>query len=126
MYLKDWACFLFLVVDPQDEVAPSISSSVVLCSSVPLVCTATLVLVFYVYPSSVRVVATFLGTVLFLLLYSLLLLLHIYIYDISRLRVKHPIHNLNYTDMTEDRVHMTIITPQLTWWGVPTYGVQRD
>jgi len=29
MFMKDQACFLFL--DPQDEVGPSISSSVVLC-----------------------------------------------------------------------------------------------
>jgi hypothetical protein len=35
MFMKGWACFLFL--DPEDEVGPSISSSVVLCSFVLLV-----------------------------------------------------------------------------------------
>ena len=35
MYMKCLACSLFL--DPQDEVGPSISSWVVLCSFVPLV-----------------------------------------------------------------------------------------
>jgi len=35
IFVKVWACFLFLV--PQDEVGPSISSSVVLCSFVLLV-----------------------------------------------------------------------------------------
>jgi len=57
MFMKDWACFLFL--DPQDEVGPSISSSVVLCSFVLLVYIVALVLVFYLCPSSVRVVATY-------------------------------------------------------------------
>jgi len=55
-------CFLFL--DPQDEVGPSISSSVVLCSFVLLVYILVLVLVVSLCPSSVRVVATFSGTVL--------------------------------------------------------------
>ena len=63
-------CFLFL--DPQDEVGPSISSSVVLCSFVLLVYNVVLVLVVCLCPSSVRVVATFSGTVLFPLLCSVL------------------------------------------------------
>ena len=63
MFMKRKACFLFL--DPQDEVGPSISSSVVLCSFVLLVDVVVLVLVFYLCPSTVRVVATFPGTVLF-------------------------------------------------------------
>ena len=57
MFLKGWACFLFL--DPQDEVGPSISSSVVLCSFVLLVYIVVLVLVVCLCPSSVHVVATF-------------------------------------------------------------------
>jgi hypothetical protein len=61
-------CFLFL--DPQDEVGPSISSSVVLCFFVLLVYIVMLVLVFYLCPSSVRVVTIFVGTVLFPLLCS--------------------------------------------------------
>ena len=71
MFLKGYACFLFL--DPQNEVGPSISSSVVLCSFVLLVCIVMLVLVFYFCPSFVRVVATFSDTVLFPLLCSVLL-----------------------------------------------------
>jgi hypothetical protein len=59
-----------LRVNPQDKVGPSISSSVVLCSFVLSVCIAVLVLVFCLCPSSVRVVATFSGTVLFPLLCS--------------------------------------------------------
>ena len=70
MFLKCLACFLFL--DPQDEVGPSISSSVVLCSFVLLVDIVALVLVVCLCPSSVRVVAAFSGTVLFLLLCSVL------------------------------------------------------
>ena len=66
MFMKAWACFLFL--DPQDEVGPAISSSGFLCSFVLLVYILALVLVFYLCPSSVRVVATFPGTVLFPLL----------------------------------------------------------
>jgi hypothetical protein len=54
--------------NPQDEVGPSISSSVVLCSFVLVVYIVKLVLVFYLCPSSVHVVATFSGTVLFTLL----------------------------------------------------------
>ena len=57
-------------VHPQSGVGPSISSSVVLCSFVLLVCIVMLVLIFYLCPSSVRVVATFSGIVLFPLLYS--------------------------------------------------------
>jgi len=53
-------CFLFL--DPQDEVGPSISSLVVLCSFVLLVYIVVLVLVVCLCPSSVCVVATFSGT----------------------------------------------------------------
>ena len=68
MFMKDWVCFLFL--DPQNEIGPSISSSVVLCSFVLLIYIVTLVLVFYLCPSSVRVVATFPGTVLIPLLHS--------------------------------------------------------
>jgi len=64
------ACFLFL--NPQDEVGPSISFSVVLCFFVLLVDIVVLVLVFYLCPSSVHVVATFPGTVLFPLLCSVL------------------------------------------------------
>jgi hypothetical protein len=67
MFMKDYARFLFL--DPHDEVGPSISSSVLLCSFVLLVYIVTPVLVFYLCPSSVRVVATFPGTVLFDLYY---------------------------------------------------------
>ena len=66
MFLKGKACVLFL--DPQDEVGPSISSSVALCSFVHLVYISVLVLVVCFCPSSVRVVATFSGTVLFPLL----------------------------------------------------------
>jgi hypothetical protein len=69
-FMKDWVSFLF--PDPQNEIGPSISSSVVLCSFVLLVYIVTLVLLFYSCPSSVRVVATFPGTVLFPLLYSVL------------------------------------------------------
>jgi hypothetical protein len=63
-------CFLFL--DPHNEIASSSSSSVVLCSFVLSVYTVALVLVFCLCPSPVRVVATFPGTVLFPLLYSVL------------------------------------------------------
>ena len=63
-------CFLFL--DPQDEVGPSISSSVVLCSFVLLVDIVVLVLVFNLCLSSVHVVATFSRIALFPLLYSVL------------------------------------------------------
>ena len=71
MFLKVEACFLFL--DPQDEVGPSISSSVVLCFFVLLVYIVVLVLVVCLFPSSVHVVATSPGAVLFPLLCSVLL-----------------------------------------------------
>ena len=61
-----------LFLSPQGGIGPSISSSVVLCSFVLLVYIVVLVLVFYFCPSSVRVVATFSGTVLFPLLCSVL------------------------------------------------------
>jgi len=70
IFMKIKECFLFL--DPQDEVGPSISFSVVLRSFVPLVYTVVLVLAVYLCPSSIRVVATFSGTVLFPLLCSVL------------------------------------------------------
>ena len=63
MFMMGWACVLFL--DPQDEISPSISSSVVLCSFVLVVYIVELVLVVCLCPSSVHVVATFSGTVLF-------------------------------------------------------------
>ena len=63
---------VFLFLDPQDEVGPSFSSSVVLCFFVLLVYIVMLVLVVCLCPSSVRVVATFSGTVLFPLLCSVL------------------------------------------------------
>ena len=61
-----------MFLDPQNEVGPSISSSVILRSFVFLVYILVLVLVFYLCPSSVRVVATFSGTVLFPLICSVL------------------------------------------------------
>ena len=64
------SCFL----NPRDEVGPSTSSLVVPCSFVLLVYIVMLVLVVYLCPSSVRVVATFSGIVLFPLLYSVLLI----------------------------------------------------
>ena len=70
MFMKGEECFLLHY--PQDEVGPSISSSVALCSFVLLVDIVVLILVFYLCPSSVRVVATFPGTVLFPLLCSVL------------------------------------------------------
>jgi len=57
-----------MFLDPQDEVGPSISSSVVLRSFVLLVYIVVLVLVVCLCPSTVHVVATFSGTVLFPLL----------------------------------------------------------
>ena len=62
-----------LFLDPQDEVGPSISSSVVLCFFVLLVYILVLVLVVCLRPSSVRVVATYPGNVLFPVLCSVLL-----------------------------------------------------
>ena len=64
MFLRGWAYFLFL--DPQDEVGPSISSSVVLCSFVPLVYIVVLVLVVCLCPSSVHVEPLFLELFYFL------------------------------------------------------------
>ena len=70
MFMKVQAFFLSL--DPQDEVGPSISSSVVPCFFVLPVYIVVLVLVVYLCPFSVRVVATFPGIVLFPLLCSVL------------------------------------------------------
>ena len=70
MFLKGWASFMLL--DPQDAVGPSISSSIVLCSFVLLVYIVVLVLVVCLCPSSVHAVANFSGTVLFPLLCSVL------------------------------------------------------
>ena len=64
--------YLVLVNDPQDEVGPSISSSVVLCSFVLLVYIVVLVLVVCPCPPYEHVVATFSGTALFPLLCSVL------------------------------------------------------
>ena len=57
IFMKGWSCFLYL--NPQDEVGPSISSSVVLCFFVLLFYIIVLVLVVCLCPSSVHVVATF-------------------------------------------------------------------
>jgi len=65
MFMKGLTCFLFF--NPQGEVGPSISSLVVLRSFVLLVDIVVLVLVFYLCPFAVRVVATFPGTVFVLL-----------------------------------------------------------
>jgi len=53
-----------LLLDPQDEVGPSISSSVVQCFFVLLVYIVVIALVVCLCPSSVRALATFPGTVL--------------------------------------------------------------
>ena len=58
-----------LFLNSQDEVVPSISSSVVLWFFVLLVYIVVLVLVVCLCPSSVRVVATFPGTVSFSYIY---------------------------------------------------------
>jgi len=63
---------MFPVPYPQNEVGPSISSSVVQCPFVYLVCISVPVLAVSLCPSSVRVVATFSVTVLFPLLCSVL------------------------------------------------------
>ena len=63
IFVKGQVRSLFL--NPQSGAGPSISPSVVLSSFVLLVYIAMHVLVFYFCPSSVRVVATFSGTVLF-------------------------------------------------------------
>jgi hypothetical protein len=68
MFKKDCACFLFL--DPQNEIDASIYFSVFLCPFVLFLYIVTLVLVFYLCPSSVGVVVTFPGTLLFPVLYS--------------------------------------------------------
>ena len=64
---------VILFLNPQDEVGPSTSSLVFLCSFVLSVYIVMLVLAVYLCPSSVRVAATFSGIVLFPLLYSVLL-----------------------------------------------------
>ena len=56
---------VILFLNPQVEVGPSTSSLVVPCSFVLLVYIVVLVLLVYLCPSSVRVVATFSGIVLF-------------------------------------------------------------
>jgi len=56
MFMKGEVCFVFL--NPQDEFGPSISFLVVLCSFVPLIDIVVLVVIVYLCPSSVRVVAT--------------------------------------------------------------------
>ena len=61
---------MFLFLDPQDAVVPSNSSSVVLSSFILLVYIVVPVLAVCLCPASVRVVATFSGTVLFPLLCS--------------------------------------------------------
>ena len=63
MFVKTKVRSLFL--NPQSGVGPSISSSVVQCSVFLLVCISVPVLAVYLCPSSVRVLATFSGTVLF-------------------------------------------------------------
>ena len=70
MFVKGYVRSLFL--SPQSGVGPSISSSVVQCSVLLLVCISVPVLADYFCPSSVRVVATFSGTVLFPSLCSVL------------------------------------------------------
>jgi hypothetical protein len=54
-----------MFLDPQDEVGPSISCSVGLRAFVHLVYIVVLVLVVYLCPSYVRVVANFPGSILF-------------------------------------------------------------
>ena len=68
-----------LFLSPQRGVGPSISSSVIQCSVFLLVCMSVPVLAVYFCPSSVHVVATFSGTVLFPLLCSVLLFFPEYI-----------------------------------------------
>ena len=70
MFVKGQVRSLFL--SPQSGVGPSISSSVVQCSVFLLICISVPVLAVYFCPSSVRVVATCSGTVLFPLLCSVL------------------------------------------------------
>jgi len=59
-----------LFLNPQSGVGPSITPSVVRCSVFLLVCISVSVLAVYLYQSSVRVVATFCGAVLYPLLCS--------------------------------------------------------
>jgi len=61
-----------MFLNPQGEVGPSISFSVVLCSFVLLVYIVVLVLVVCLCQSSVHVVANFSGAVLFPLVCSVL------------------------------------------------------
>ena len=70
MFVKCYVRSLFL--SPQSGVGSSISSSVVQCSVFLPVCISVPVLTVYFCPSSVRVVATFSGTVSFPLLCSVL------------------------------------------------------
>ena len=81
---------VILFLDPQDEVGPSISSSVVLCFFVLLVYIVVLVLVVCLCPSFVHVLATFPGTVLFPLLCMfcapVFCLIHWYSNDWEKLR----------------------------------------
>jgi len=70
MSVKGYVRSLFL--SPQSGVGTSISSSVIQCSLFLLVCISVPVLAVYFCPSSVHVVATFSGTILFPLLYSVL------------------------------------------------------
>jgi len=63
---------IIMFLNPQDEVGPSSLPQLSLCSFVLLVDIVVLVLVFYLCPSSVRVVVTFPGTVLFPLLCSVI------------------------------------------------------
>jgi hypothetical protein len=76
MLMKSQACFLFL--DPEVEVGRSISSSVFLCFFFLLVDIVVLVLLFYLCPSSARVLATFPGIVLLPLLCSI----YIYLFTV--------------------------------------------
>ena len=63
---------MFPLPYPQDEVGPYISSSVIICFFDLLVYIVVLVLLVSLCPSSVHVIATFSGTVLFPLLCSVL------------------------------------------------------
>ena len=70
-YLSSSSCswrfkVYFLFLYSQEEDGPSISFMVILCSFIPSVYIIVLVLVVYLCPSSVRVLATFRGIVYFL------------------------------------------------------------
>ena len=69
-----------LFLSPQSEVGPSISSLVFQCSVFLLVCISVPVLEVYFCPSSVGVVATFYGTVLFPLFICSFTYLFIYLF----------------------------------------------